>query len=661
MFGKSFTCAIALLCSATALTVPATLPARADDAAAPLACKAFSEAPELHELVAAGKLPPVEQRLPEEPGVVQPADKIGVYGGTFEDTTAGGGAPDDTRHFGYEPLVRWSADGSKVIPGIAKSWDVSPDGKSYTFHLRKGMKWSDGQPFTSADIVFWWDRVENNKKIMTSGPRNIFVVNGEAAKVAASDAETVTFSWSQPNGLFLLNMATPYGQRTVQFAEHYMKHFDLEEDPDNVKKLMAATNETDYTKWWHDHVGTYGDASQYADPNRPSIQPWIATASFLGTDRYVFVRNPYYFAVDPSCQQLPYIDNHAWTHVGDPQVNLLNAIQGKVSMSTRDISIPQNKSVFFDNQKKGDYHLVDAKSCDYNTTVLAFSVNDVDPIKAKVFADKDFRIGVSEAINRQDIIDTVYLGQGKAFQPAPRPESPLYNDKWATEYTKFDLADANAHLDKILPRNADGVRVGPDGKPFTFHVLIDTEFRPDTGDAFQLIAKTWKQAGLNAQLDLVSDDTWNNRDTDPKNDAAIWVGENGCGQLPLLNLDRWLNDYSGWSLGNWTGWAAWDKLRLDPKAKLADGVTPVTPPEGVQRMYQIRSEIPTAVGDKQAALMKEFGDLAADNFLEIGIALPEGFYRAVHNDLHNVPTPLIEGWYYPGPAPSNFAQYYIQK
>ncbi|MGN6100262.1 MAG: ABC transporter substrate-binding protein [Devosia sp.] len=660
MFGKSITCGLAVLCSATMLTAPAALPARADDAAAPLTCKAFSEAPELAAEVKAGKLPPVEQRLPAEPGVVTPAEHVGVYGGSFDDETPGGGAPDDTRSFGYEPLVRWSPDGQKVIPNIAKSWDVSADGKTYTFHLRKGMKWSDGQPFTSADILFWWDRVENNPKIMTSGPRNIFIVSGEKATVKAPDAETVTFSWSKPNGLFLLNLATPYGQRVVQFAEHYMKHFDIEQDPDNVKKLMAATNETDYTKWWHDHVGTYGDPAQYADPARPSIQPWIATDSYLGKDRFSFVRNPYYFAVDTSCQQLPYIDQHTWMVGSDPQVNLLNAIQGKVSLSSSYISIPANKSVFFDNQKAGNYHLADAKSCDYNTTVLAFSTTDLDPVKAQVFSSKDFRIGVSEAINRQEIIDTVYLGQGQPYQPAPRPESPFYNEKWATEYTQFDLKDAEAHLDKIIPKNAAGVRVGPDGQPFSFHVLIDSEFRPDTVDAFQLIAKTWKQAGLDAKLDLVSDDTWNNRDTDPKNNAAVWVGENGCGQLPLLNLDRWINDFSGWSLGNWDGWAAWDKLRLNPNAKLPEGVKPVEPPKSVQRMYEIRSLIPTATGDQQAALMKEFGDLAADNFLEIGVALPGGFYRAVRNDLHNA-TPLIEGWYYPGPAPSNFAQYYVQK
>ena len=622
MFGKSITCGLAALCAATMLTVPSALPARADESAPAATFEAYSEAPELAEEVKAGKLPPVAQRLPEEPSVVTPAEHVGVYGGSFDDETAGGGAPDDTRGFGYEPLVRWSPDGQKVIPNIAKSWDVSSDGKTYTFHLRKGMKWSDGQPFTSADILFWWDHVENNPKIMTSGPRNIFIVGGEKATVKAPDAETVTFSWSKPNGLFLLNLATPYGQRIVQFPEHYMKQFDINEDPANVKKLMAATNETDYTKWWHDHVGTYGDPAQYANPARPTIQPWIATDSFLGKDRFTFVRNPYYFAVDTKCQQLPYIDQHTWTVGSDPQVNLLNAIQGKVSLSSSYISIPANKSVFFDNQKAGNYHLVNAKSCDYNTTVLAFSTTDLDPVKAKVFSSKDFRIGVSEAINRQDIINTVYLGQGQPYQPAPRPESPFYNEKWATEYTSFDLKDAEAHLDKIIPRNAAGVRVGPDGKPFSFHVLIDSEFRPDTVDAFQLIAKTWKQAGLDAKLDLVSDDAWNNRDTDPKNDAAVWVGENGCGQLPLLNLDRWVNDFSGWSLGNWDGWAAWDKRRIDPSAKLPDGVTPVTPPKGVQRMYEIRSLIPTATGDQQAALMKEFGDLAADNFLEIGIALP---------------------------------------
>ncbi len=570
-------------------------------------------------------------------------------------------APPTTRAiFGYEPLVRWSPDGAKVIPGIAKSWDISADGKSYTFHLRDGMKWSDGQPFTSADIVFWWNRVENNPKIMSSGPRNIFIVNGEVAKVTAPDAETVVFSWSQPNGLFLLNMATPYGQRAVQFAARYMKQFDIDASPDNVKKLMAASNETDYTKWWHDHVGTYGDPAQYADPNRPSVQPWIATDSYLGKDRYVFVRNPYYFAVDASCQQLPYIDNHAWTVVSDPQVNLLNAIQGKVSLSTRDISIPQNKSVFFDNQQKGNYHLVDAKSCDYNTMVLAFSATDLDPVKAQVFADKDFRIGVSEAINRQDIIDTVYLGQGKPFQPAPRPESPFYNDKWATEYTQFDLADANAHLDKILPRNADGVRIGPDGKPFSFHVLIDHRFPSRHGRRLPThrqdleAGRARRHPGLRLRRRLEQ----------PRHRSQERRG--GLGGRERLRpaaaaqsrpLDQRLFRLS---LGNWDGWAAWDKLRLNPKAQLPDSVKPVAPPPGVQRMYEIRSQIPSAVGDQQAALMKEFGDLAADNFLEIGIALPEGFYRAVHNDLHNA-SPMIEGWYYPGPAPSNFAQYYILK
>ena len=396
-------------------------------------------------------------------------------------------------------------------------------------------------------------------------------------------------------------------------------------------------------------------------PARPTIQPWIATDSYLGKDRFTFVRNPYYFAVDTKCQQLPYIDQHTWTVVSDPQVNLLNAIQGKVSLSSSYISIPANKSVFFDNQKAGNYHLVDAKSCDYNTTVLAFSSTSLDPVKAKVFSDKDFRIGVSEAINRQEIIDTVYLGQGKPFQPAPRPESPYYNEKWATEYTKFDLKDAEAHLDKIIPKDADGVRVGPDGKPFSFHVLINSEFRPDTVDAFQLIAKTWKQAGLDAKLDLVSDDAWNQKDTDPQERRR------GVGRARTAAASCRCSTSTAGSTTSRAGRSATGTAgppgtsgASTPNAKLPDGVTPVEPPKGVQRMYEIRSEIPTAVGDKQAALMKEFGDLAADNFLEIGVALPEGFYRAVRNDLHNA-SPMIEGWYYPGPAPSNFAQYYVQK
>lgn len=620
----------------------------------------FAEAPQLKVMVEAGSLPPVADRLPLEPLVIDAAENIGTYGGQWVDSWGGGNLA-DIRHFGYEPLVRWSVDGSEVVPGIAEAWDVSEDAREYTFHLREGMKWSDGHPFTSADIVYWWDKVENNPKITPGGPRAEVMNNGKKPVVTAVDDYTVKFTFQDPNGLFMQNMAGPYGQRVVQFPAHYMEKFNIDTNPEAVAEMMAAAGATDYAAWWKGNVGSYNDAAQFNDPERPSVHAWIGTQSILGKERISFERNPYYFAVDADCQQLPYIDTRIWNAVADAEVTLLQAVQGVLSMSPRNVSTPQNRAVFFDNQEAGDYHLVPATSCDYNTAVLGFSVNHPDPIKAQVFGSRDFRIGVSHAINRQEIIDTVYLGQGEAFQPAPLRNSPFFNETLAKEYTEFDLAKAAEHLDKILPMGPDGVRVGPDGQPFKFAVEINADFKPDTVDAFQLIERTWKQAGLDVTINFHANDIFGSARSRPDADAAVWVGENGCGQLPLLNLGRFVNDYGYWSLGNWSGWAAWDIKRLNPDAELPEGWSPVAPPANVQRLYELRSIIPTKVGDEQAELMNEFTDLLAEEFLTIGIATPAGFYRSVKNNIGNVPAELIEGWLYPGPAPANFATFFVKQ
>ncbi|MGA1136840.1 MAG: ABC transporter substrate-binding protein, partial [bacterium] len=243
----------------------------------------------LANAVASGALPAVGDRVPDEPLVVEVAEQIGVYGGTMVDTT-GGNRLAEFRHFGYEPLVRWSVDGSEIVPNVAKSWQISDDATTYTFQLRKGMKWSDGEEFTADDIVFWWTYVESNKDIQ-SKPRGYMVVKGEQATVKAVDKHTVQFSWSNPNGLLLENLASPYGVRVVQFAEHYHRQFIKGLNPDGVAKLMAADGSTDYTQWWNATVGSYGKQSEYNNPARPSVHAWIPKEPFLGKEQFKFERN----------------------------------------------------------------------------------------------------------------------------------------------------------------------------------------------------------------------------------------------------------------------------------------------------------------------------------------------------------------------------------
>ena len=138
-----------------------------------LACKscwAFNEAPDLAKRVASGKLPPVDRRLPPSPAVVIPVDRPGHYGGVWRRAYTGLSDLVGMRRVLYDPLVRWSPD-LKVVPNLAEKWEIDPTGRVFTFHLVKGVRWSDGAPFTTDDIMFYFDDIVFNKELTPSIPR----------------------------------------------------------------------------------------------------------------------------------------------------------------------------------------------------------------------------------------------------------------------------------------------------------------------------------------------------------------------------------------------------------------------------------------------------------------------------------------------------------
>jgi peptide/nickel transport system substrate-binding protein len=619
-------------------------------------CEAYNEAPELAEMVASGDLPEIAERLPAHPRVVEPANEIGTYGGEFLSIYGSRGRLAEFRQFGYENLVRWSVDGSEVIPNIAESWEINEDATEYTFTIREGIKWSDGHPFTTADVSFWWEEVETSTDINPGGARSYFYNVGELATLTVIDDLNFAFSWTQPNGLFLQNLSTSYGVRVTQFARHYLEQFDPDYNPDGVAAMMEEAGETEFGVWWESRVGTYGDNAEYNDPNRPTMHAWIATTPFIGEERFTFIRNPYYFKVDPECNQLPYIGERTWRAVADSEVELLLTLDGQQMFSTREISQPPNRAVFFDNQEAGDYRFITAINSDFQTMELKINYNDSDEGAAEIYQNMDFRIGLSIAMDRQTVIDTIYIGQGIPYQQAPRPESPFYNERLATQYTEYDEALANEYLDKVMPEKDDeGFRLRPDGERFTFTVVINQDFRPDHVDAMQLIQRNWQQVGIDARLDVVGEDLMDLRRADESVDATVWAGENGTGQLPMLAVAA--QHGGGYIPENARGWWAWYDLQTNPDAET--DVEPVTPPESIQRQFEIMTLLPTAVGDEQIALMNEHLELSADGFYNIGLSLPMGDYRVVSNRLMNVPDSVITGWLYPGPAPVNFETFYI--
>lgn len=639
---------VALFVMLAVVVMPTSIFAQSDGM-----CETYNEAPELAERVATGELPPVEERLPINPRVVEPYDSIGTYGGQMFDLYNGGRLA-EFRQFGYENLVRWSVDGSEVIPNIAESWEVSEDGTTYTFTLREGMKWSDGELFTADDILFWWEQVETNTDINPGGPHNYFVVNGVPAEVTKIDDLTVEFKFSEPNGLFLQNLSASYGVRVTQFPEHYLSQFSMELNPESVTALMEEAGFEEYGQWWISNVGSYGNDSEYNDPNRPTLQPWMPTAPFIGEERFTLVRNPYYFKVDPECNQLPYIDERVFTLVTDPEVALLKTIDGEDSVSAEGISQPTNRAVFFDNMTDDNYHFVNVINSNFNTMLLHLKFNHPDEEIASILQDINFRIGLSQAMDRQTVIDTVYIGQGIPHQQAPRPESPFYNERLATQYTEYDVDAANAALDMVLPeKDAEGFRLLPSGERFTLNIIVNEGFRADWVDVMQIVERNWEDVGIDTNPVVVGDDVWRVRAQDDDIHGYVWAGENGTGLLPLVAAGGYTPE-AAW------GWSAWESIQLNPDAELT--AEPVEPPAELQRQYAILNELRQATTpEAQAELMNELLELSADQFFTIGLSLPMGDYRVVSNNLKNVPDPLIAGWLYPGPAPANFETFYVSE
>lgn len=266
-------------------------------------------------------------------------------------------------------------------------------------------------------------------------------MNGVPATVTKIDDLTVEFKFATPNGLFLQNLSASYGARVTQFPEHYLRQFSNNLNSEGVKQMMDEAGQTEYGPWWVSRVGSYGQQAEYNDPARPFLQPWIPTEPYIGKERFTFVRNPYYFKVDPACNQLPYIGERTWTLATDPEVRLLKTLDGEdYFISRRDISQPPNKAVFFDNQEKGNYRFINVVNSDFNLMLLHMKFNYPDAMQAEIMQNKDFRIGLSYAMDSQNVIDTVYIGQGTPHQQAPRPESPFYNERLATEYTEHNSA-----------------------------------------------------------------------------------------------------------------------------------------------------------------------------------------------------------------------------
>ncbi len=627
----------------------ATTAATVQEPAAPaVAGQKYKEAPELAELVKAGQLPPVDDRLPKNPVVVEPVDQIGRYGGEWAGGTIETNGNFFIRNGGYEQLVRWTPEWDGIIPNIAESYEPNEDGSEYTFRLREGIRFSDGVPLTADDIMFWYEDVFLNEELTPVKP-SWLTPNEQDVIVEKLDDFTVKFTFAIPNGLFLKNAAQTNLDLTTRYPRHYMEQFHVKYN-DNIDQLVAESGQDTWIALFEEKATPHGNA------DLPKLWPWIPTTSIADapSGRVISVRNPYYWKVDPEGNQLPYMNRYVIEIVSNVEVLVLKALNGELDYQERFISAPTNKAVLFDNQDAGEYHFYDLYPTTVNEMVIQFNQTTTDPVLSEVFQNKDFRIGMSYAINRQEIIDVVHVGQGEAWQASPRPESRFHHERLAKQYTEYNPELANEHLDKAgyTQRDAAGFRLGPDGKRISFIMEIDAG-RTTYIDALELILNHWNDVGVEMIVKTMDRSLWEERcrsnNTDFHASAHRFGG--GSGDAVILDARYWLPIDTGNSMYA-KAWAFWYNEPENANA--------VEPPAEVKRAMELYDQIRlTSSDEEQFNLMMQVLDIAAEQFYHIGTVLEPNAFGVVTNRMRNTPALIANSWIYPTPAPYNPAQFWV--
>jgi peptide/nickel transport system substrate-binding protein len=577
------------------------------------------EAPALADLVKAGKLPPLEQRLPKKPWVVTPYEGNGNYGGTWRRAFQG-----VSDYWGPTKIIDrawgWFDKNLNLIPRMLESWSVSPDGKVWTIKMREGLKWSDGKAdYTTDDIAFWYQYELQNKKLTPSFQTPWGDPDKTLVKFQAVDKYTATFTYGKPKPMFIYNMTrggTGGGSTIAPLPcapAHYMKEFHEDTTSDKTK-LAADVKARGFDSWEKYYMQFVRQWT--ANIDRPTLGPFKASNDY-SKDPFVMERNPYFFGVDPEGRQLPNIDKitHRLYSAGSPEVLSLWVTNGEIDMQYRQLSIG-NLPLYKASETKGDYKTILGISASH--IAMQLNLTTKNQLLNEFFNQRDARIAISQAINRDQINQLVYNGLLKPRAYSPLPMSPQYYEKASTAYINYDPAAANKLLDGLgyTKKNTEGIRLHKDGKtPISFIVEGTDAAGTPTEDAALLCTGYLAKIGIRMTYKFVERALYTQHYTANDIEAAWWGGDRTV--LPLVPeaiIFRGVQPDRPWCPG-WGFWYLQDPAKPDPNA--------VKPPDG-HWIYDIWKIWDTEIAiepdpAKQTAAFKKILDIWAREVPMIGI------------------------------------------
>ena len=590
------------------------------------------------EILGNPDLPALEARLPAEPLVVAPYTAIGSYGGTFHGiakaTEAGTSDILSVRHVN---LVRFSDDLQTIVPNVAKSFTLSEDGKELTFTLREGHKWSDGEPFTAEDVAFWYEDIILNPDVYEKTPDR-WLWGGEPAKVEVVDDVTVKFILPVPAPGLLARFAVDYGQpfQPKHVLGQFMEKYNPDYDAALEKAGFASAGEA--IDWyyggsdWKDVPSPLLKDEAKAEATGRAVVPTLESHIVVEdtSEGRRLVANPYFHMVDTQGNQLPYIPVIDERYVPEKEVQNLAIMNGDVTWKQQAIFL-EDFPLLKENESKGNYTISFAPTFGENI-FYSFNRTDKDPVLAEIFNDIRFEQAMSLAMNRDEINEIVYLGQGKPAQgiPAEHKTVAFVSDENVNAFIDYDPDKANALLDEmgLADSDGDGVRERPDGKPFVVRLVYSNQGAPV--QLHELVRDYWTAVGVRVDLREVTSDEY--RAAANNNDLSLttWKYDNTAGPTIAQDVTAFVPPFGDYfNPGTGFGWAAWHT------SKGAEGVEP---PQYVKDLYDLSAEfIQKPLGSDES---NEIGamiiDIHVGNLLKIGTVGDILGPYTFHNDLKNV-------------------------
>jgi peptide/nickel transport system substrate-binding protein len=459
----------------------------------------FSESPIFAEQVSKGELPPVEDRLPAEPQVINTVEGIGTYGGTWRRAFT---SPRDGQNYdriSHDWMMLRDIDTVTKRPHLVDKWEVVDD-KVFTYHLREGVKWSDGTPLTTEDFRFAHEEISYNDEINPGrGKRLSYTEFSPLFEVV--DKYTYRYTFDEATPIWNDEMDTFWGYtlhgrvgHPAYAPAHYVKQYHM--DFGDQDSILSQSEDAGFSSWgsWFNEKG-----DSLRNVGLPTVAPWDLTSP-ITEPLYEFFRNPYYYEVDAEGNQLPYFDRISMTLTEDSEVLNLRAIAGEFDFQARHVQ-KDKLPVFLQNQEKGGYTMdvVGATSGGWGFSFNQTWDGDDDEI-AKLMRTREFRYALSHAINEAEVNEVVYLGLATNQAVVPHPAVPFYlGPEWDHKNSSYDPALANTYLDGLGydKKDSSGMRLRLDGKgPVQIEVSFVEAYFQDWETSVEMIEGYFETIGI---------------------------------------------------------------------------------------------------------------------------------------------------------------------